>query len=84
VFYREMRSFLGAEGRIDVVLNSLSGDFIAHSVELLAPGGRFMEIGKRDIWSHEQMRATRPDVLYETIALDDMITRDPWWYGRCL
>eukprot|EP00952_Eustigmatos_sp_NYUAD-ZCMA_P008889 36844-Eustigmatos_ZCMA.PRE.1 len=35
VFYRDMKSFLGEKGRIDVVLNSLSGDFITRSVEFL-------------------------------------------------
>ena len=83
VFYRDMQEFLGKE-KIHVVLNSLSADFIKYSVALLGPKGRFMEIGKRDIWSHERMAAERPDIHYETIALDDMITKDPLWYGRCL
>ena len=46
-FYKDMQSFLPGGEKIDVVLNSLSGDFIKHSVELLGPRGRFMEIGKR-------------------------------------
>jgi NAD(P)-dependent dehydrogenase (short-subunit alcohol dehydrogenase family)/acyl carrier protein len=32
-----------------VVLNSLAGEFLRRSFELLAPGGRFVEIGKQDI-----------------------------------
>ncbi|GAB2579889.1 hypothetical protein GCM10027168_10910 [Streptomyces capparidis] len=34
---------------VDVVLNSLAGEAIARGLELLAPGGRFVELGKRDI-----------------------------------
>ena len=34
---------------IDVVLNSLTGEFIDASFELLADGGRFLEMGKTDI-----------------------------------
>jgi acyl transferase domain-containing protein/acyl carrier protein len=57
---------------VDLVLNSLSGDFITHSVDLLAPNGRFIEIGKRDIWSPEQMAAHRPDVQYAVLFLGDL------------
>jgi NADPH:quinone reductase-like Zn-dependent oxidoreductase len=83
VFRRDMTELLGGQ-RLDVVLNSLSGDFIAHSLALLGPKGRFMEIGKRDIWTHERMASERPDVHYEAIALDDMMARDPGWYALCL
>jgi NADPH:quinone reductase-like Zn-dependent oxidoreductase/NADP-dependent 3-hydroxy acid dehydrogenase YdfG/acyl carrier protein len=39
------------EGRgVDVVLNSLSGDAISRSLEVLASDGRFLEVGKRDIY----------------------------------
>ena len=30
-------------------------DYIGRSLALLKPGGRFVEIGKRGIWSHQQM-----------------------------
>nr|WP_020500173.1 type I polyketide synthase [Sciscionella marina] len=37
------------EGRgVDVVLNALTGEFVDASVRLLAPGGRFVELGKTD------------------------------------
>ncbi|HMG42360.1 MAG TPA: SDR family NAD(P)-dependent oxidoreductase [Acidimicrobiales bacterium] len=36
-------------GPVDVVLNSLAGDFVDASLGLLAPGGRFVELGKTDI-----------------------------------
>ena len=38
------------EGRgIDVVLNSLAGEFVDASLRLLVRGGRFIEMGKTDI-----------------------------------
>ncbi|WP_225851367.1 zinc-binding dehydrogenase, partial [Streptomyces sp. HPF1205] len=38
----------GGEG-VDVVLNSLAGEFVDASLELLPRGGRFLEMGKTDI-----------------------------------
>ena len=58
------------DGRgVDVVLNSLAGDFIDASVALLAPGGRFVEIGKRDIWTAERFAAERPNARYHVVDL---------------
>ena len=49
---------------VDVVLNSLTGDFIGKSLSVVAPEGRFVEIGKIGIWDQDQMAAERPDVSY--------------------
>ena len=40
---------------VDLVLNSLSGEFLKVSWECIAPLGRFVEIGKRDIESHARL-----------------------------
>jgi NADPH:quinone reductase-like Zn-dependent oxidoreductase len=40
---------------VDVVLNSLSGESLAASWECVAPFGRFIEIGKKDIQSHNKI-----------------------------
>ncbi|KAJ5771719.1 hypothetical protein N7520_002248 [Penicillium odoratum] len=40
---------------IDVVLNSLSGEALQKSCSLLAPFGRFVEIGKKDIISNARL-----------------------------
>ncbi len=48
---------------VDVVLNSLAGDFIPAGIRALARGGRFLELGKRGIWSAEavaKISAGRP------------------------
>ena len=47
-FVEEIRDKTDGEG-IDVVLNSLAGEFIPASLGLLRLNGRFLEIGKRDI-----------------------------------
>ncbi|RKT56258.1 type I polyketide synthase [Saccharothrix australiensis] len=36
-------------GRVDLVLNSLTGAFVDASLRSLAPGGRFVEMGKADL-----------------------------------
>ncbi|RPF39142.1 type I polyketide synthase [Streptomyces sp. TLI_185] len=44
------------EGRgVDIVLNSLAGEAISRSLELLRPGGRFIELGKRDIYENKPL-----------------------------
>ncbi|NLF25893.1 MAG: type I polyketide synthase [Deltaproteobacteria bacterium] len=44
------------DGRgVDVVLNSLAGEFITKSLSVLASGGRFLELGKRDIYQNRRL-----------------------------
>ena len=40
---------------VDVILNSLAGQAIAKGLSILAPGGRFIEIGKRDIFENSRI-----------------------------
>ncbi|MDT0448071.1 SDR family NAD(P)-dependent oxidoreductase [Streptomyces hesseae] len=54
-FAHQVREITGGEG-VDVVLNSLAGEAIARSLELLRPGGRFVELGKRDIHENKPLR----------------------------
>jgi len=49
---------------VDLVLNSLNGDFIPQSLDILAPNGRFIEIGKVGIWDEDQVIARRNDISY--------------------
>ena len=63
---------------VDVVLNSLTGEgFIEATLRATAPGGRFAEIAKRDIWTAEQMAQARPDIDYEIVALDTVMFTEP-------
>ena len=62
---------------VDVVLNSLTNEgFVEATVRATARNGRFAEIAKRDIWTHEKMAAARPDIHYEVVALDGTILQD--------
>ncbi|QDY80141.1 SDR family NAD(P)-dependent oxidoreductase [Streptomyces qinzhouensis] len=47
-FEDAFRAASGGRG-VDVVLNSLAGEYVDASLRLLAPGGRFVEMGKTDI-----------------------------------
>jgi polyketide synthase 12 len=42
-------------GVVDIIINSLSGIFINESLELLAPFGHFIELGKRDIYVNSKL-----------------------------
>ncbi|MCZ9351028.1 SDR family NAD(P)-dependent oxidoreductase [Streptomyces mutabilis] len=60
------------EGRgVDVVLNSLAGEAIARGLECLRPGGRFVELGKRDIHSNQPMllRPFRDNLSYFAVDI---------------
>jgi acyl transferase domain-containing protein/NADPH:quinone reductase-like Zn-dependent oxidoreductase/short-subunit dehydrogenase len=66
------------DGRgVDIILNSLAGDFIEKSVSVLAPGGRFLEIGKRGILSKEQFSAMCRDGEYYAFDLGEKALEDP-------
>ncbi|MBF2003214.1 MAG: SDR family NAD(P)-dependent oxidoreductase [Synechococcales cyanobacterium M58_A2018_015] len=62
---------------VDVVLNSLTGEFIPKSLAVLAPRGRFLEIGKRGVWSAEQVQALRSDVAYHWLDLMTVAQQQP-------
>jgi NADPH:quinone reductase-like Zn-dependent oxidoreductase len=62
---------------VDVALNSLAGQFIPRTLATLAPGGRFVEIGKTDIWDRTRVRTIRPDVQYHTLYLGEIIESRP-------
>lgn len=50
-FADQIRACTQGEG-VDIVLNSLAGEAIHQGLSLLRPYGRFLEIGKRDIYEH--------------------------------
>lgn len=49
---------------IDVVINSLAGEFIDRTMAIIAPGGRFVEIGKTDVRDSEAVRKRHPHISY--------------------
>ncbi|HEX2080595.1 MAG TPA: type I polyketide synthase, partial [Longimicrobium sp.] len=69
---------------VDVALNSLTGDFIPRTLDTLARDGRFLEIGKRNIWSPEEVAAVRPDVAYHVYDLARLLAEQPEALGGML
>ncbi len=67
-FADEIMKLTDGQG-VDIVLNSLADEFIPRSVSVLAEDGRFIEIGKRGIWSHAQFTQLRPGAEYKTVDL---------------
>jgi polyketide synthase 12 len=62
--------FLDASGGgLDVVLDSLAGDLVDASLELVTCGGRFIEMGKTDIRDAERVAAEHPGVRYRAFDL---------------
>jgi NADPH:quinone reductase-like Zn-dependent oxidoreductase/NAD(P)-dependent dehydrogenase (short-subunit alcohol dehydrogenase family)/acyl carrier protein len=59
----------GALGGVDVVLNSLAGEFVDASLSLLSPGGRFVEMGKTDVRDATAVSAAHPGVTYQAFDL---------------
>ncbi len=53
-FAGQLMELTGGEG-VDIVLNSLSGEAIYKSIRCLAPYGRFVEIGKTDIYRNSKL-----------------------------
>jgi polyketide synthase 12 len=66
-------AFLDATGGagMDVVLDSLAGEFVDASLELLPRGGRLVEMGKTDIRDAEQVASRYPGVRYRAFDLMD-------------
>ncbi len=60
----------GGEG-VDVVLNSLAGEFVDASLQLLPRGGRFLEMGKTDVRDAERIAAEHPGVAYSAFDLGE-------------
>ncbi|MBM5790532.1 MAG: type I polyketide synthase [Cyanobacteria bacterium M_surface_10_m1_298] len=75
-FVDQVRAATGGRG-VDVVLNSLKGDWVDASFEALAQGGRFVELGKIEIWSRTEVAERRPDVRYYPFDLLEVAAAQP-------
>ncbi|QDY80033.1 type I polyketide synthase [Streptomyces qinzhouensis] len=53
-FADRISALTGGRG-VDVVLNSLAGEAVARGLETLRPGGRFVELGKRDLYANSRL-----------------------------
>ncbi len=77
-FADEVMRLTHGEG-VDVVLNSLAGEFIPKSLSTLAPGGRFLEIGKVDVLQNTQLglRQLENNISFSAIDLSQLILKQP-------
>ncbi|NEQ40110.1 MAG: SDR family NAD(P)-dependent oxidoreductase [Okeania sp. SIO3I5] len=75
-FADEIMTITQGEG-VDIVLNSLNGDFIDKSFAVLEKKGRFVEIGKIGIWDQQKVMEKRPDVDYLPFDIGLMIQQQP-------
>jgi phthiocerol/phenolphthiocerol synthesis type-I polyketide synthase C len=77
-FCNEVLEISGGQG-VDVVLNSLSGEAMERSLEVLRPFGRFLELGKRDLYLNRRihMRPLRQNISYFAIDIDQLPMRRP-------
>ncbi|MGZ4515762.1 MAG: SDR family NAD(P)-dependent oxidoreductase, partial [Mycobacterium sp.] len=67
-FEEKFRAVTGGRG-MDLVLDSLSGDFVDASLRLVAPGGVFLEMGKTDIRDPGAVAQEHPGVRYRAFDL---------------
>jgi len=70
-FAGEVLALTGGKG-VDVVLNSLSGEFIPKSLSVLKDGGHFVDIGKIGAWTCEQVEALGRGLRYHRFDLWDV------------
>lgn len=54
---------------VDLVLNSLAGDFIPKSLSTVGKNGKFIELGATGTWSSAQVAQLRPDITYNEFHL---------------
>ena len=77
-FADEILQATGRQG-VDVVLNSLPGDAIGKSLSLLRAYGRFLEIGKTDIYQNRMIGLLpfQDNLSYFAIDLDRLLRQRP-------
>ncbi len=70
-FAESVLKITGGKG-VDVVLNALAGEAIPMGLSCLAEFGRFIEIGKRDIYQNARipLRALRNNASFHVVAMD--------------
>jgi len=71
---------------VDVVLNAQPGDMMRRNLDVLAPYGRFIEIGKRAVLESESLNLSAFDknLLFAAIDVDRMMTDNPKLFRRLL
>jgi len=76
----------GEPGAVDVVLNSLAGEAMERSLDLLRPFGRFLELGKRDFVENRRvaLRPLRRNATFFAVDVDELPRAKPAAAARLL
>ncbi|GAA0223448.1 SDR family NAD(P)-dependent oxidoreductase [Cryptosporangium japonicum] len=77
-FADEVRAWTGGEG-VDVVVNSIPGEILERSLDLLRPLGRFVELGKADFAADRALRL-RPfnrSISFHALDYDRLLLERP-------
>lgn len=84
-FADEIRQLTDHEG-VDVVLNSLPGEMMVASLGVLRAYGRFLEIGKMDIYQNRMIGLApfKDNLSYHAIDLDRLLRQRPELVRRLL
>src|SRR6476661_666374 len=84
-FADEVMRITGGEG-VDVVLNSLAGEFIPRSLATLRAGGRFLEIGMADILQNNPLglREFHKNLSFSSVNLAHMFVSRTAFCGAML
>lgn len=82
-FAQDVMDATGGTG-VDVVLNSLAGEAMRRSLDVLSPFGRFLELGKRDFFENTPigLRPFKSNISYFGIDADQLLTGRPALAGR--
>jgi NADPH:quinone reductase-like Zn-dependent oxidoreductase/ubiquinone/menaquinone biosynthesis C-methylase UbiE len=84
-FAEAVRQATGGRG-VDLLVNSLAGDSLIASWELMAPHGRFIELGRADIDGNSNlpMMSFHKNVSFIAVAIDYICDHRPALLGRLL
>ncbi|BBY21630.1 hypothetical protein MSTO_18350 [Mycobacterium stomatepiae] len=71
---------------VDVILNSLPDEAIQRGVQILAPGGRFIELGKKDVYTNATLglAALTKSASFSVVDLDLNLKLQPARYRAML
>lgn len=77
-FVEDVRRWTDGRG-VDVVLNTLAGEALQQGLKLLAPFGRFIEIGKKDITENARLNLAAFDqnLVFASVDIDLMAQNQP-------
>lgn len=77
-FYEEILKDTNGRG-VDIVLNSLYKDAAVASLKLLAPFGRFIELGKRDFFENNEihLKVFKDNLSFIGVDVDELLVYKP-------